>query len=99
MESSISETDAFKEESWKSLVKLKIAAIAPKYVNFIVGSKSQKYQKLKLYKYLSYQNENIPVETAKFIAKTQSHMMETVKTNFQRYYKSNLFCNACLISE
>ena len=39
------------------------------------------------------------METAKFIAKTQSHMIETVKTNFQSYYKPNLLCNACLISE
>ena len=99
IESSISEIGAFKEESWKSLVKSKITAFVPKYLNFIVGSKSQKYHKLKLSKYLSSQNENIPVETAKFIAKTQSHMIEIVKTNFQSYYKSNLFCKACLISE
>ena len=39
------------------------------------------------------------METAKFIAKTQSHMIETVKTNYPGFYKPNLICNACLISE
>jgi len=99
IESSIPEIGAFKEENWKSLVKSKATAFALKYLNSIVGSKSQKYQELKLSKYLSSQNENIPVETAKFIAKTQCHMIETVKTNFQSYYKPNFVCNACLISE
>ena len=80
-------------------MKSKITAFAPRYLNFIVGGKSQKYQKLKLSKYLSSQNENIPVEISKFIAKTQSLLIETVKTHFQSYYKSNLFFNACLISE
>ena len=95
----MSEIGSFKEESWKSLVKSKTTSFPLKYLNSIVGSKSQRYQELKLSLYLSSQNENIPVETAKFIAKTQSHMIETVKTNFQSYYKPNLLCNACLISE
>ena len=39
------------------------------------------------------------METAKFIAKTQSHMIETVKTNYPGFYKPNLIYNACLTSE
>ena len=78
-----------------SQINSKTTAFALKYLNSIEGSKSQKYQKLKLSKYLSSQNENIPVETAKLIAKTQSHMIQTVKTNIQSYYKPNLLCNAC----
>ena len=49
--------------------------------------------------YLISQNEDMQVETAKFIAKAQSHMIETVKTNFSEYYKPNFVCNICLISE
>ena len=43
------------------------------------SSKSQKYKELKISQYLSLQNKNIPVETEKCIAKTQSNMIETLK--------------------
>ena len=39
------------------------------------------------------------METAKFIAKIQSHMLETVKKNFPGFYKPNLLFNSCSISE
>lgn len=50
-------------------------------------------------RFLTAQHENIPIETAKFIAKVQSHMVETVKNNFKEFYKPNLLCNSCFISE
>ena len=50
-------------------------------------------------KYLISQNEDMQVETTKFIAKAQSHMTETVKTNFPEYYKPNFICTICLLSE
>ena len=80
-------------------MKSKSTACALKFLNSIVGSKSHKYQELKISNYLSSQCENISVETAKFIAKTQSHMIETVKSNFPGFYKPNLLCNICSISE
>ena len=39
------------------------------------------------------------IETAKFIAKAQSHKIETLKTNFPKYYKPNFIFYICLISE
>ena len=93
------EIGLIKEENWKSLVKSKSTVCALKFLNSTVASKSKKYLELKISYFLSSNCENIPVETAKFIAKTQSHMIETIKTNFQVYYKPNLICNAGLISE
>ena len=49
--------------------------------------------------YLSSHYETIPLVIARFIAKLQSHMVETVKSNFPQYYKPNLLCNLCLLSE
>ena len=40
-----------------------------------------------------------PIETAKFIAKVQTHMVESVKTNFPSNHKPDLVCNSCRISE
>ena len=80
-------------------MKTKTTDIALKYLNSITGSKSRKYQELRMSNYLCSQNEYVPVETAKFIAKIQSHMVETVKYNFQEYYKPNLLCNLCFLSE
>ena len=36
--------------------------------------------------FLSPNIEEIPIETAKFIAKLQTHMVENVKTNFAGKY-------------
>ena len=69
------------------------------YLNSFTGSKSRKYQEFRMSNYLSSQNKYVPVETAKFIAKIQSHIVETVKNNFQEYYNSNLVCSLCLLSE
>ena len=49
--------------------------------------------------YLSSHYENVPIVTAKFIAKLQSHMVETVKANFSQHYKPNMLCNLCFLSE
>ena len=70
-------------------MKRKTIESALRYLNLNVGSKSQEYQQLKMSNYLSSQNEDMPVETAKFIAKAQSHMIENVKTNFPEYNKPN----------
>ena len=37
----------------------------------------------------------MPIETAKFLAKAQSYMINNVKMNFQHEYKQNLICNSC----
>ena len=39
------------------------------------------------------------VNTACFIAKTQTYMIEIVKCNFKEKYRPNLICNSCMISE
>ena len=75
------EIGLIKEENWKSLVKSKSTVCALKFLNSTVASKSKKYLELKISYFLSSNCENIPVETAKFIAKTQSHMIENIKTN------------------
>ena len=48
--------------------------------------------------FLSSQSE-VPIETAKFIAKIQTHMVETVRMNFEGFYKPNLICKSCKISQ
>ena len=96
---SLHEISLIKEENWKLLIKTRAIECSLKFLNSITGSKSRKYQDLKMSNYLSSQIENVPIETAKFIAKTQTHMIETVKTNFKEYYKPNLTCNLCLLNE
>ena len=49
--------------------------------------------------YLSSNNEGILLNTAFFIAKTQTHMIENIKSNYKEYYKPNLYCNSCNNSE
>ena len=94
IQKSLYDISLIREESWKSVVKTKTPEIALKYLNSITGSKSRKYEVLKMSNYLTSQNEYIPIETAKFIVKIQSHMVETVKINFQAFYKPNLlYCS------
>ena len=50
-------------------------------------------------KSLSSHNEDTPIETAQFIAKIQTHMLETVKTNFKEAYKPNFVCKSCNLGE
>ena len=99
IEMTFEEIRLIKEDSWKSLVKSKSTHYALKYLNSITGSKSRKYSELRMSGYLTSEYEDVPLETAKFILKIQSHMVETVKYNFQNYYKPNLLCNLCLLSE
>ena len=44
-------------------------------------------------------NEEIPKEIAKFIEKAQCNMIDNVKMNFQKEYKPNYICNACMKNE
>ena len=80
------------------MIKAKATENALLFLNSSIGSKSQAYKELKLSFYLSSQSE-VPIETAKFIAKVQSHMIESIKMNFQSHYKPNLVCNSCKISQ
>ena len=48
---------------------------------------------------LCSENHDIPIETAKFIAKVQAHMVETINMNFQSNFKPNFCCDLCTMSE
>ena len=87
-----------KEETWKSIIKSKATENALYFLNSTIGSKSQSYKELKLSHFLSSQSE-VPIETAKFIAKVQTHMVENIKMNFQGNFKPNFLCNSCKISQ
>ena len=39
------------------------------------------------------------VETSKFIAKIQTHMIENIKINFEGNYKPHFLCNSCKLHE
>ena len=45
--------------------------------------------------FLTSNDHKIPIETAKFIAKVQAHMVETIKINFQSNHTPNVLCNLC----
>ena len=49
--------------------------------------------------FLTSNDHKIPIETTKFIAKVQAHMVETIKINFQSNHTPNLICNPCQMSE
>ena len=40
-------------------------------------------------------NEYLTLDTAKFIARVQCHMVEKIKSNFKQEYLPNLICNSC----
>ena len=48
---------------------------------------------------LCSENHDIPIETAKFIAKVQVLMVETINMNFQSNFKPNFCCDLCTMSE
>ena len=98
IDSTIDEVRLLKEETLKSMIKSKATENASLFLNSSIGSKSQAYKELKLSFYLSSQSE-VPIETAKFIAKVQSHMIESIKKNFQSHYKPDFVCNSCKISQ
>ena len=68
------------------ICKKQNAEDALKYLNSSIGSKSRAY-------------EDFSVETSKFIAKIQTHMVENIKMNFQGNYKPNFLCNSCKLHE
>ena len=43
--------------------------------------------------------EEVPIETAKFIAQAQTDMIEYVKINFKERYKPHLNCNTCITNK
>ena len=49
--------------------------------------------------FLSPNYEDFSVETAKFIAKIQTHTVETIKINVQGNYKPNFICNYLKLCE
>ena len=49
--------------------------------------------------FLSSHSEETTIEAAQFIAKVQSHMVETVRTNFKEKYNPDLICKSCHVSE
>ena len=83
---------------WKENIKIKTHNIATKYLNSNIGSKSRKYTKIEMAPYLCHNNE-MPIETGKFVAKAQSHMIENIKTNFKQDNKQDQICNSCEKSE
>ena len=83
---------------WKEKIKAQTHINALYYLNSNLGSKSRVYTHLKMSNFLC-PNEFSTIESAKFIAKIQSHMIETVKTNFKQEYLPNLICNSCGMNE
>ena len=45
--------------------------------------------------YLCSNSEEVTNETTNFIAKAQSHMIETVKINCHGIFRPNFVCNSC----
>ena len=43
--------------------------------------------------------EEIPIDTEKFIAKVQSHMVKNMTINFPGKYKPNFICQSCKLTE
>ena len=80
------------------ICKKQNAENALKYLNSSIGSKSHVYV-LKMSNFLSSSYEDFSVETSKFIAKIQTHMVENIKMNFQGNYKPNFLCNSCKLHE
>ena len=64
------------------------------YLNSNLGRKSQTHTELKMSCFLC-PNDYLTLDTAKFIAKVQCHMVETIKSNFKQEYLPNLICNSC----
>ena len=87
------------KEAWKSRIKTKSIELALAFLKSNQGSKSQQKVKLEMSPYLKSSIEDVSVQTASFIAKIQSHMVENIKLNYKEHYKPNLICDSCKISE
>ena len=44
-------------------------------------------------------NEHLKIDNAKFVAKIQCHMVETIKANFKQEYLPNFICKSCGLNE
>ena len=75
------------------LWKLKIKEISIKnalfFLNSYQGSKSQQYSELKMAVYLCPNEEEMDINTAKLLAKNQTHVIKNVKANFKQQFKPN----------
>ena len=87
------------EATWKQHIRDKSISISLESLNSNQGSKSRQYSELKMASYLCPNEEFMNVNTACFIAKTQTFMIENVKCNFKEKYRPNLICNSCMTSE
>ena len=96
---SMEEIKTIDEEAWKKLIKCKTTEKSLTYLNFNIASRSRKYDSLEMSNYLTSKNEEFGIETEKFIAKLQTHVVKTVKTNFKEKYKPNFLCNLCKLHE
>ena len=62
------------------------------------GSQSQPYMEIKMSKYFC-PNDYMSINTFFVVAKLQSHMIETVKTNIQHKFEPNLLSNSCEVKK
>ena len=81
-------------EAWKELIKVQTCKNALKHLNDNIGSKSRNYTELKMSNFLC-SHDNFSIDTVKFIAKAQCHMIENIKMNFQQDHKEDLICDSC----
>ena len=87
------------KEAWKLRIQNKSIELAIAFLNSNQGRKSQQKEELEMSPYLKSNIEDVSVQTASFIAKIQSHMVENIKLNYKEQYKPNLICDSCKISE
>ena len=81
-------------EAWKELIKVQTCKNALKHLNDNIGSKGRNYTELKMSNFLC-SHDNFSIDTVKFIAKAQCHMIEIIKMNFQQDHKEDLICDSC----
>ena len=88
-----------KKEKYKCMIKEITIKNALMDLNENQGSKSRKYDCLKMAPYLC-PNEEIFPEMAKFIARLQCHMVEEVKANYKsKYGEQNMNCSVCKVKK
>ena len=73
------------KEAWKLRIKNKSIELAIAFLNSNQGRKSQQKEELEMSPYLKSNIEDVSVQTASFIAKIQSHMVENIKLNYKEH--------------
>ena len=66
---SITEIGLFKEDIWKSMVKTKTTESALRYLNSNIGSKSRKYEQLKMPNYLFFRMKTCKLKRLNLLPK------------------------------